>query len=226
MHTYTDKQYNFDLKLNHIEDNLTLYAAIPVLGIIPGSLKMLIGLVQTAVAGVLAIVYKISENQTNKEYAQVHFKHGLGNMLAAFFEAIPIIGLIGLFWRYTSDAHHPLSCYSEGIHTGTAHPTKFLLYPSLERDVIFEHCTQEEEEVIQQKYQTLIKLNPNTPYRDLAQKAYLEFEEQKPKPTPYQLDPDARRVRDVKFGKKGEGSFQEDTNNKKTLFPEGPDPLN
>lgn len=89
--------------LQNYEKITTEYSGLtPPMGILSGIVRIVIGLKQTLVWGIYdGIVAKRTIDPTGamKERAWVHFKHGLGNIAAGFFDMIPVIAYIILLIR-------------------------------------------------------------------------------------------------------------------------------
>lgn len=176
---YSTSQYKFDSGLSSVEDTLSKAALFPGVGVVSGTVKVLIGLIQTVVAGILTAAFKCTGNEAHKEYAKVHVKHGLANMGIGVLEAIPLVGTVITLVRVLRDG--TLNSYGEdeGPQIVSAHQFKFKSYPSLEeRDFKFDNCTKEEEEVLDREYQTLIPQNPTLTYRNIASRAVQNYNTQ------------------------------------------------
>lgn len=91
-----------DSRMNDIENALSNAAKYPVIGIFPGAAKVAVGALQFITALVCSILSLIptcgSKNPTVRyvraflRHARSHVKHGLGNIAAGAFEAIPFVG--------------------------------------------------------------------------------------------------------------------------------------
>ncbi len=106
-------------------------------------IKIVIGLVQTVAGGILTAAFKAAGHKGYENYANIHFKHGLTNIAAGFFEAIPLVGLVLLIVRTAKD-QSPIS-YDEdaGAQPRADIGFKFRAYPSLEeRDFYFDNCSE------------------------------------------------------------------------------------
>lgn len=121
-----------DQTINKWENDLSTISAFPVAGTLAGGAKILMGLTQTitaVVSGIFLIIPSLATGDLSPlSYAWTHITHGLGNMVAGTFEAIPIIATAIYFMRQISND-------STTIHITSLHANKFMPYPSLvERD--------------------------------------------------------------------------------------------
>lgn len=157
---FSDAQYNFDTVVNHTENGLSILSMVPGAGFVTGGLKIVIGLVQAAVAGILNLFFKALDNVRYRDYANIHFKHGLANIAAGFFEAIPLAGLLMGLKRMCNEHKEKKerSGFEKKATVESAHKFKFMPYPSLvRRDVVFGNCSAEESNRLQEEYQKNIK---------------------------------------------------------------------
>ncbi len=164
---FSDTQYNFDTVVNHTENALSVLSMTPGVGFVTGGLKIVIGLVQAAVAGILYLVFKALDNVRYRDYANIHFKHGLANIAAGFIEAIPLAGLLMGLKRMCNEHKEKKerSDFEKKATVESAHKFKFMSYPSLEiRDVVFGNCSAEISNELQDQYQQMIKGKPNVNY--------------------------------------------------------------
>ena len=133
---------SLEMKINNWENTLSLYAAIPLFGILPGALKVAGGVVQTVSAVALSILFSapaLCQNEQSKEIffrACKHIPHGLGNIVAGTVEGCPIIGSIFVALRFmrTSRDIEPPSTLCDTYDT-MEHPA-FKFYP-------YEHNTRD-----------------------------------------------------------------------------------
>lgn len=136
-----------DHNFNQTERFLSKCAAVPLFGILPGVIKVVIGGVQliTSLAlGIFTLPLRCTKHRGLNNYCWTHVKHGFGNVVAGFLEAIPFVGL-GIHLvrkaRATSDMSDEVE---EGDYNGvlifirTNHEDKFMRYQSLsKRDKIW-----------------------------------------------------------------------------------------
>lgn len=164
---FSDAQYNFDTVINHTENALSILSMVPGVGFVTGGLKIVIGLVQTVVAGILNLVFKALDNFIYKDYANIHFKHGLANMVAGFIEAIPIAGFLLGLKRMSNEQveKEGRSKFEIKATIESAHKFKFMAYPSLsKRDVKFGQCSAKVANQLQDEYQQMIKEEKHASY--------------------------------------------------------------
>ena len=97
---------SFDRAVRRIENSLSIAAAVPMLGVIPAVIKTAMGVLQaTIVAGGELILSPIIGRITKRttlvvvKHARSNLMHGIGNVTASFFEAIPILGAWLLYDR-------------------------------------------------------------------------------------------------------------------------------
>ena len=142
---YVDLMLLIDQNLNKTERFLSKCAALPVLGTPFAAIKVLIlspGQLITGFAlGILSIPLRCTNHCNLNDYCWSHVKHGLGNIVAGTFEAIPLIGL-GIHMVRKKRAVHDLSVSDDdydSTHTCyfSNHEDKFMPYQSLvKRDSI------------------------------------------------------------------------------------------
>lgn len=114
------------------------------------------------------MAFKAAGHKGYENYANIHFKHGLTNIAAGFFEAIPLVGLVLLVVRAAKD-RSPISYGNEGAQAREDIGFKFSAYPSLkERDFYFDNCSKEDSERLQAQYQQLRQNHPTTRCSELA----------------------------------------------------------
>jgi len=91
---------DFEGKINYVENHQSLYSAIPFIGIPIGLSKVILGGAQAASAiaiVTLTAIPALFQNEDTKKLffrAFKHIPHGIGNIIAGVFEAIPIAGSI------------------------------------------------------------------------------------------------------------------------------------
>ena len=91
---------DFEGKINYIENHQSLYSAIPFIGIPIGASKVILGVAQSVSAialFTLTAIPALFQNENSKKLffrAFKHIPHGIGNIIAGVFEAIPIVGSI------------------------------------------------------------------------------------------------------------------------------------
>jgi hypothetical protein len=121
-----------DKRINNIENYLSEIAAYPVAGIFAGTAKMIMGVVQliTAIAcGILTFIpAAASRDWSPLCHSWNHIKHGLGNITAGFFEAIPLVGTAIYLLRQLNKNYYPPSIQA---YFYTGHDNKCMPYTSL-----------------------------------------------------------------------------------------------
>ena len=61
---------NFEMRMNDIENSLSFYALYPVVGIIPGTAKIMMGVAQTVTAvalSIFCIIPSIAQNESSQQ---------------------------------------------------------------------------------------------------------------------------------------------------------------
>ncbi len=199
MPIYSDTQYNFEKRINSFENTLSNISRVPIIGTVSGALKILIGLVQTIVSAILTLAFTVVCDTSKKEYAQVHIKHGLGNMGIGILESIPFIGMVigclrdGSKFDDNPSDYNP-SDLNHNVRPKSAHDDKFLKYPALEeRDVRFINCSTQDSARIQARYQTLLQGNPNGICKHLQYRAINQI-----LPRPSSEENNSRKERSIK----------------------------
>lgn len=118
---------DLDHTLDQTERFLGKVAAIPVLGTPFGALKVAMGIAQCISAlalGILTLSFQCTQYSSVNDYCWSHVVHGMGNILAGIFEAIPLLG--------TVIASHRCRAYPPRIHGVTCSQTeKYMPYQSL-----------------------------------------------------------------------------------------------
>lgn len=82
-------------------------AVVPGLGIVPATLKIVLGVIQT-IAALAVTIFCALAACCSKAYVELHnrgvshLQHGLGNICAGTFEAIPLVGSIICFFRFSN----------------------------------------------------------------------------------------------------------------------------
>lgn len=120
---------NLDRTINDVENFLSDVALLPIAGTVAGAAKILLGTVQTVTAVACAILLALPSlctfNFSSFNYACSHIGHGIGNIIAGTFEAIPLVGtFISLVRTYSNAA-------SVEVKLQTGHENKFMPYQSL-----------------------------------------------------------------------------------------------
>lgn len=149
---------NIDSRINEIENNLSEYAWIPF---IPGSVKTAGGIIQASIALACAILTYFPSRHHNEwslnQYAWTHVKHGLGNLIAGLFEAIPLVG----FGVSQVRELKKFIRYRPACQVWTGHERKFMAYASLEaKDISFE-SPMGHEKAANNKYGAILPPNAN-----------------------------------------------------------------
>ncbi len=86
--------FSLDRTMNSVENFLTDYACVPI---VPGAIKIGLGAIQSAVAGVIGVLTLPAVACGKKKvnlYAWTHVLHGFGNIVAGVAEATPILGCV------------------------------------------------------------------------------------------------------------------------------------
>lgn len=83
--------------LDYLERAGSYVAIVPVVGTVPGVLKVVGGLIQLTAAVACAILFFIpaaalGEVDSLMQHCWVHMQHGVGNILAGLLESIPLLG--------------------------------------------------------------------------------------------------------------------------------------
>ncbi|MGA8164009.1 MAG: hypothetical protein WB791_03170 [Waddliaceae bacterium] len=125
VHQLRDPKQSFRLEetLVKVERTLSRWAAQPVLGIVPGGMKVGLGLAQTVTAiafTVLTLLPALCDNQCCSFLCKrsfSHIPHGLGNILAGILEAIPWFGR-SIYDRRKENLNQNTSDQTELFHTG------------------------------------------------------------------------------------------------------------
>lgn len=86
---------------------LSKIAVVPGVGLVPGALKMALGVVQVLAGLIAAGIFGIISACCKKDnifgewavMSAAHSKNGAGNILAGFLEALPVVGTICFFVR-------------------------------------------------------------------------------------------------------------------------------
>lgn len=93
---------NFHSKLFKVEYNLWGYSQLPILNIVTGPGKALMGVVQAITAIALAILTaplcKIRGCDTVFKAGLFNVVHGIGNLVSGVFLAIPIVGNVAAWY--------------------------------------------------------------------------------------------------------------------------------
>lgn len=120
-----------DRACNNIENELSYFAAYPIVGTIAGASKAFLGAFQaiTALAvTILSIVPSIfAQDGSLVKYTISHIKHGVGNMMAGTLEAIPLFGTLLYLFRLAGKAHSS----DVEVKVFSGHADKFMSYDSL-----------------------------------------------------------------------------------------------
>lgn len=88
---------NLEITLAGWENVLNKRSAYPIIGVVTGAVKCMIGVIQTVCSVVVALfvlIPAIFNKYCRKlcEYCFVHFMHGLGNITCGFLLALPLVG--------------------------------------------------------------------------------------------------------------------------------------
>lgn len=119
-----ENNVNLERRLVDVEYALSKGAAIPVLGVIPATMKMALGAIQT-IGGLLGMIVSAPFAPLSKTGREIcrrsasHFANGLANITSGALEAIPIVGSAIFGCRYYKKEKS--AKMSEKIHTGQEH---------------------------------------------------------------------------------------------------------
>lgn len=121
---------NLDRMVNDGENWISEVAVYPLVGTLPGLAKVAIGVIQLISAlayGILFLIPAIvTQDGTRLKHSWTHIKHGLGNIVAGSFEAIPLIGSLMYYVRDVMD-----NTEKDDVWIETEHERKFMPYDSL-----------------------------------------------------------------------------------------------
>ncbi len=127
-----------DHHLNKAENKLTSISRYPVIGTIPGAVKILLGISQMIAGLAAALFFALRERGSEylvTKYAFTQVKHGAGNVVAGIFETIPVIQTV---LYYVREARRNRLSDAE-LYVHTCHERKFMPYETLvSRDVRIE----------------------------------------------------------------------------------------
>lgn len=89
---------SFELALSRTEKELNNYRVIPILGMIPAIFKIVLGIIQTIVALVIAAIAILfswtSSGQDVISHSFRHVIHGMGNILYGALLLTPVVGFL------------------------------------------------------------------------------------------------------------------------------------
>lgn len=129
---YYEKPVVMDHYASQIEDFLTNYSIIPVLGTVPAVFKIAFGTIQTLCAAttlVASTFFLMTQTGQDLWYNSFrHVLHGLSNILAGIIQAIPLIGSIVILDQKLRGAH--FSDVAEYYANKQSH--KFFAYKSIQ----------------------------------------------------------------------------------------------
>lgn len=173
-------QVSIDSTVNNIENTLSTVSAIPVVGTLAGGAKVLLGLVQTisaAVSAIFLIAPSFCIGWDYMKYCWTHIKHGVGNMIAGSFEAVPLLGTGIYFYRRIKGS----SASDVQVYISSGHAFKFMSYPSLEvRDWAFTGADDDAVRRVKENYNRKVIANGGEAHlsyvrlRELAEEALAE----------------------------------------------------
>ncbi len=121
---------NIDRVMNKAETFLSQASVVGVVIPVAGVTKVAMGCIQATLALAISILSVIpaaaSGNWSITDHAWTHVKHGVGNMIAGTFEAIPLVNLFICYLREQQ----------RGVKQDSNEPygDKFMPYPSLIKD--------------------------------------------------------------------------------------------
>lgn len=131
-----------DQYASKIEEFLTEYASIPVLGTVPAVCKIVFGTIQTLCAAstlVASTFFLMTPTGKDLWYNSFrHVLHGLSNILAGIIQAIPLIGSLVILGQYL---RKPNFSDSEEYYDNNQ-SNKFFAYKSMQ-DTSWEHKNDE-----------------------------------------------------------------------------------
>lgn len=118
--------WNFNRTMERVELGLSFGAPIPVLGIVCGVTKVAMGALQMLVAFVVSFYARFQQDEGLATFTLVHLQHGLYNICAGAFEAIPVVGSLLYLLRLRQQPT------GEEYQIITGHEMQFLPYRHLE----------------------------------------------------------------------------------------------
>lgn len=143
---------NIEETINKLEIELSYYSALPL--IVPGLIKVGLGLVQTVTALalsvllILPVLYKYNGSKELLIHSFQHISHGSNNVLAGIIEAIPIVGTISVasrFIKVIKNNNPPLSSTAT-IYTMSYHPAfKYCPYSNISNNEFMKLQKQDNE---------------------------------------------------------------------------------
>lgn len=134
--------YNQELaierKLFQAEKSLSTVSIFPVIGIVSGGAKALMGVGQSLGGvgfGLCNFIPAIKDHDwLAMDISWTHIKHGLGNITAGIFEAIPILGTFIVLKRLKKDAldeHSRAGSSNKPVQLLTGQGTSFMPYDKI-----------------------------------------------------------------------------------------------
>ncbi len=134
--------------INEVENTLSRWAAVPVLGTIPGLIKAIMGVVQIVFGALLCIKemvdYFMGRNKNLICHGWTHIQHGCGNVAGGLASSVPAVGTILYFVK------HWITLYNVYNSFVTGHENKFMPYEELVKEDLkigflgFESQTEED----------------------------------------------------------------------------------
>lgn len=143
-----------DATMNNTENALSDAALWPVIGILPGGVKILMGVTQSVTALACGIITlapaAASENWSLVHHSWTHIKHGLGNIAAGTLEALPFVGTCMYYTRKLKQASES-DAQSRIL---THHENKWMPYDSLvARDLSISSHDESDSEGLNQAFE-------------------------------------------------------------------------
>lgn len=99
MYSETKIDLPFETYIVKTEVALSMAAAIPVFGIIPGIIKIALSIIQMISASVAMLVFYAKDDVSKLTRARAHLINGAANFAAGFLEAIPFVGTAIAIYR-------------------------------------------------------------------------------------------------------------------------------
>jgi hypothetical protein len=118
--------WDFNRKMERLELGLSWGAAIPFAGTLCAVAKVVIGFFQTLAGFFVSFYAMYKDDNALINFCKVHQEHGLYNMLAGAFEAVPLVGSLLYMFRCSNKP------VGEDYQLITGHEMQFFPYRHLE----------------------------------------------------------------------------------------------